>query len=40
MNTQREQKNGRVVQMPVYISDHITDEMINLFLKSGSTSNS
>tara|TARA_R110000744_G_scaffold234829_2_gene352516 strand:- start:252 stop:788 length:537 start_codon:yes stop_codon:yes gene_type:complete len=35
MNTHREQKNGRVVQMPVYISDHITDEMIRLFLKSG-----
>ena len=35
MNTHREQKNGRVVQMPVYISNHITDEMIRLFLKSG-----
>tara|TARA_B100000963_G_scaffold110275_1_gene95990 strand:- start:4693 stop:5229 length:537 start_codon:yes stop_codon:yes gene_type:complete len=35
MNTHREQKNGRVVQMPVYISNHITNEMIELFLKSG-----
>jgi len=35
MNTHREQKNGRVVHMPVYISNHITDEMIKLFLKSG-----
>jgi len=35
MNTHRQQKNGRVVQMPVYISDHITNEMIDLFLKSG-----
>ena len=35
MNTHRQQKNGRVVQMPVYISDHITNEMIELFLKSG-----
>ena len=35
MNTHREQKNGRVVQMPVYISNHITDEMIELFLKGG-----
>ena len=35
MNTHRQQKNGRVVQMPVYISDHITNEMIELFLKRG-----
>tara|TARA_R110001606_G_C15327209_1_gene645177 strand:- start:33 stop:569 length:537 start_codon:yes stop_codon:yes gene_type:complete len=35
MNTHRIQKNGRVVNMPVYISEHITDEMIELFLKSG-----
>jgi hypothetical protein len=34
MNTHRIQKNGRVVNMPVYISEHITDEMIELFLKS------
>ena len=35
MNTHRVQKNGRVVNMPVYISEHITDEMIELFLNSG-----
>jgi len=35
MNTHREQKNGRVVMLPVYVSNHITDEMIELFLRSG-----
>jgi hypothetical protein len=35
MNTHREQKNGRVIMMPVYMSNHITDEMIELFLKGG-----
>ena len=31
----RAQKNGRVVMLPVYVSDHITDEMVNLFIKGG-----
>ena len=35
MDTHRQQKNGRVIMMPVYVSDHITDEMIELFLHSG-----
>lgn len=35
MITQRKQKGGRVVNLPVYVSDHITDEMIELFLQSG-----
>jgi hypothetical protein len=35
MNTHREQKNGRVVMLPVYVSNHITDEMIELFMQSG-----
>ena len=35
MNTHRQQSNGRVVMMPVYVSNHITDEMIDLFLQSG-----
>lgn len=35
MDTHRQQKNGRVIMMPVYVSDHITDEMIELFLQSG-----
>tara|TARA_B100000497_G_C7492592_1_gene301415 strand:+ start:29 stop:568 length:540 start_codon:yes stop_codon:yes gene_type:complete len=34
MNTHREQKNGRVVNLPVYVSNHITDDMIRLFMKS------
>ena len=33
--THRMQKNGRVINMPVYISNHITDEMIDMFLKTG-----
>lgn len=35
MNTHREQKNGRVVNLPVYVSNHITDDMIQLFIESG-----
>jgi hypothetical protein len=35
MNTHRQQKNGRVVMLPVYVSNHITDEMIELFMQSG-----
>jgi hypothetical protein len=35
MNTHRPQSNGRVVTMPVYVSNHITDEMLELFLQSG-----
>jgi hypothetical protein len=35
MNTHREQKNGRVINLPVYVSNHITDEMIEMFLVSG-----
>ena len=35
MVTKREQKNGRVITLPVYVSNHITDEMIRLFLETG-----
>lgn len=35
MNTHRQQMNGRVRLMPVFVSNHITDEMIELFLESG-----
>jgi hypothetical protein len=35
MITHREQKNGRMIMMPVFVSNHITDEMIELFLNSG-----
>ena len=35
MNTHRTQSNGRVIMMPVFVSNHITDEMIELFLESG-----
>ena len=35
MVTKREQKDGRVITLPVYVSNHITDEMIRLFLESG-----
>jgi len=35
MVTKREQKDGRVITLPVYISNHITDEMIRLFLETG-----
>jgi hypothetical protein len=35
MVTKREQKDGRVINLPVYVSNHITDEMIRLFLESG-----
>lgn len=35
MVTHRFQVNGRVVEMPVFVSNHITDEMIDLFLASG-----
>ena len=35
MNTHRMQKNGRVIMLPVYISNHITDEMIQLFTERG-----
>ena len=35
MNTHRVKKNGRVVMLPVYISNHITDEMIDQFVESG-----
>lgn len=35
MVTKRIQSNGRVIDMPVYVSNHITDEMINWFLKTG-----
>lgn len=31
----RTQINGRTVLLPVYVSNHITDEMIELFHKSG-----
>jgi len=34
MITERKQKNGRVVKLPVYVSNHITDEMVALFEKS------
>ena len=34
-NTHRKQKNGRVVNLPVYVSNHITDDMIALFIQSG-----
>ena len=35
MVTKREQKDGRIITLPVYVSNHITDEMIRLFLESG-----
>ena len=35
MTTHRMQKNGRVITLPVYVSDHITDEMIEWFVESG-----
>ena len=35
MTTHRAQKGGRVINMPVYVSDHITDEMIAWFLSTG-----
>ena len=35
MNTHRVKKNGRVVMLPVYVSNHITDEMIDQFVDSG-----
>jgi hypothetical protein len=35
MNTHRQQKNGRVVMLPVYVSNHITDIMIDQFIESG-----
>jgi len=35
MMTHRMQKNGRVITLPVYVSDHITDEMIEWFVESG-----
>ena len=35
MTTHRAQKNGRVITLPVYVSDHITDEMIEWFVESG-----
>ena len=35
MITKRKQHNGRTVLMPVYVSNHITDEMVKLFLQSG-----
>jgi hypothetical protein len=34
-NTHRLQKDGRLVTMPVYVSNHITDEMLDWFIKSG-----
>lgn len=39
MITQRTQNNGRIIMMPVFISYHITDEMIDLFLESGDALN-
>ena len=33
--THRVQKNGRVITLPVYVSNHITDEMIKWFVESG-----
>jgi len=35
MNTHRMQKNGRVIMLPVYVSNHITGEMIQLFTERG-----
>jgi hypothetical protein len=35
MTTHRIQKNGRVITLPVYVSNHITDEMIEWFIKTG-----
>jgi hypothetical protein len=35
MTTHRFQNNGRIIMMPVFVSNHITDEMIELFLQSG-----
>lgn len=32
--TERKQTNGRVITMPVYVSNHITDEMIEWFISS------
>lgn len=35
MITSRPQRGGRVINLPVYVSDHITDDMIDQFLTSG-----
>jgi hypothetical protein len=35
MIQERMQAGGRTIMMPVYVSNHITDEMIELFLQSG-----
>jgi len=35
MIEERVQTDGRTIMMPVYVSNHITDEMIELFLQSG-----
>lgn len=35
MIQERKQVGGRVINLPVYVSNHITDEMIELFVQSG-----
>jgi hypothetical protein len=35
MIEERKQAGGRTIMLPVYVSDHITDEMIELFLETG-----
>jgi hypothetical protein len=35
MITHRLQKDGRIINLPVYVSNHITDEMIEWFVKTG-----
>ena len=35
MIQERKQAGGRVVNLPVYVSNHITNEMIELFLQTG-----
>lgn len=35
MVQERKQLGGRTIHLPIYVSNHITDEMVELFLKSG-----
>jgi hypothetical protein len=39
MTTLRKQQGGRVLTLPVYVSDHITDKMIEWFLNTGQALN-
>ena len=35
MITNRPQQDGRIINLPIYVSNHITDDMIDQFLTSG-----